>query len=95
MLCYVFRIGLAPFVQRGLVTTSSLLKATTNASGGDSGGGVKVEGSGKKGTSGKGTGKDGGNHLTCPKCGDPCTHVETFVCKYITLLSTSMSQRQV
>ncbi|GFG34981.1 hypothetical protein Cfor_01086 [Coptotermes formosanus] len=77
--CYVFRIGLAPFVQRGLVTTSSLLKAATNSPGGDSGGGVKVEGSGKKGTSGKGTGKDGGNHLTCPKCGDPCTHVETFV----------------
>lgn len=35
---------------------------------------------------GKGTGKGrgGGNnsHLSCPKCGDPCTHVETFVCKY-------------
>lgn len=22
------------------------------------------------------------NTLTCPKCGDPCTHVETFVCKW-------------
>ncbi|KAK7602893.1 hypothetical protein V9T40_006867 [Parthenolecanium corni] len=33
--------------------------------------------------SGKGTNKDkgGGNnsHLSCPKCGDPCTRVETFV----------------
>ncbi|XP_049836454.1 ATP-dependent Clp protease ATP-binding subunit clpX-like, mitochondrial isoform X2 [Schistocerca gregaria] len=27
---------------------------------------------------GSGKGKDGGQ-LTCPKCGDPCTHVETFV----------------
>lgn len=39
---------------------------------------------GSNGT-GKGTGKGkdgGGNHLSCPKCGDPCTHVETFVCKY-------------
>ncbi|XP_008553557.1 ATP-dependent Clp protease ATP-binding subunit clpX-like, mitochondrial isoform X2 [Microplitis demolitor] len=35
--------------------------------------------------SGNGNGKGGGggggkkNTLTCPKCGDPCTHVETFV----------------
>ncbi|XP_018429451.1 PREDICTED: ATP-dependent Clp protease ATP-binding subunit clpX-like, mitochondrial isoform X1 [Nanorana parkeri] len=36
-----------------------------------------VEGGGKKssGSSGKG----GGNQLRCPKCGDLCTHVETFV----------------
>ncbi|XP_068081594.1 ATP-dependent Clp protease ATP-binding subunit clpX-like, mitochondrial isoform X2 [Anabrus simplex] len=47
---------------------------------GESGGGtVKSEGGGKKGSSAKGTGKDGGDHLSCPKCGDPCTHVETFV----------------
>lgn len=33
------------------------------------------------------TGNGGGkkNTLTCPKCGDPCTHVETFVCKWIIL----------
>jgi len=37
-------------------------------------------------TSGSGSGKDNGkeppnkkNTLSCPKCGDPCTHVETFV----------------
>lgn len=37
-------------------------------------------------TNGAGSGKDGGkeppnkkNTLSCPKCGDPCTHVETFV----------------
>ncbi len=34
-------------------------------------------------TSDSGSGKDGGgNQLCCPKCGDPCTHVETFVSKY-------------
>jgi ATP-dependent Clp protease ATP-binding subunit ClpX len=64
------------------VTATSLLKAVTNTPGSDSGSGVRVEGGGKKGASNKGTGKDGGNHLTCPKCGDPCTHVETFVCEY-------------
>eukprot|EP00063_Salmo_salar_P056855 XP_014031690.1 PREDICTED: ATP-dependent Clp protease ATP-binding subunit clpX-like, mitochondrial isoform X1 [Salmo salar] len=34
-------------------------------------------GSGKRGGSG-GSGK-GGSQLRCPKCGDACTHVETFV----------------
>ncbi|XP_075230177.1 caseinolytic protease chaperone subunit isoform X3 [Lycorma delicatula] len=35
--------------------------------------------SGKKSAgSGDGKGKDG-NSLICPKCGEPCTHVETFV----------------
>uniref|UniRef100_A0AAZ3QGG3 ClpX-type ZB domain-containing protein n=1 Tax=Oncorhynchus tshawytscha TaxID=74940 RepID=A0AAZ3QGG3_ONCTS len=34
-------------------------------------------GSGKRGASG-GSGK-GGSQLRCPKCGDACTHVETFV----------------
>lgn len=79
----MFRIGAAPFVQRSLVTTSPLLKIVTSTPGGDSGGGGggKAEGGGKRGTSGKGTSKDGGNHLTCPKCGDPCTHVETFMRK--------------
>ncbi|XP_015198775.2 caseinolytic mitochondrial matrix peptidase chaperone subunit Xa isoform X1 [Lepisosteus oculatus] len=36
------------------------------------------EGSGKRSTGSGNSGK-GGNHLHCPKCGDPCTHVETFV----------------
>ncbi|KAL2093336.1 hypothetical protein ACEWY4_010648 [Coilia grayii] len=35
------------------------------------GGGKRLSGSG-------GSGK-GGSQLRCPKCGDPCTHVETFV----------------
>lgn len=43
------------------------------------------EGSGKRSSSGN-SGK-GGSQLRCPKCGDPCTHVETFVCEhYITVL---------
>ena len=29
-----------------------------------------------------GGGGGGGSQLRCPKCGSPCTHVETFVCKY-------------
>ena len=35
--------------------------------------------SGPSGGKGPGKGKDG--QLCCPKCGKPCTHVETFVCK--------------
>ncbi|XP_042157876.1 ATP-dependent Clp protease ATP-binding subunit clpX-like, mitochondrial isoform X1 [Oncorhynchus tshawytscha] len=46
---------------------------------GSSNGGKKNLSEGKRlpGSSG-GSGK-GGNQLHCPKCGDPCTHVETFV----------------
>ncbi|XP_059808804.1 caseinolytic mitochondrial matrix peptidase chaperone subunit Xa isoform X2 [Hypanus sabinus] len=32
----------------------------------------------KRSSGSSGSGK-GGNQLRCPKCGDPCTHVETFV----------------
>ena len=35
----------------------------------------KTPNGGKRGGSGK------GGQLCCPKCGEPCTHVETFVCK--------------
>lgn len=34
---------------------------------------------GGRGSGDKGKGGKKGNHLCCPKCGDPCTHVETFV----------------
>lgn len=40
-----------------------------------------TEAGGKRASGGGGSGK-GGSQLRCPKCGDPCTHVETFVCKY-------------
>ncbi|XP_035273225.1 caseinolytic mitochondrial matrix peptidase chaperone subunit Xa isoform X2 [Anguilla anguilla] len=36
------------------------------------------EGAGKRSASSGSSGK-GGSQLRCPKCGDPCTHVETFV----------------
>lgn len=39
---------------------------------------LKKTGSGNGTSRGSGQGRDG---LTCPKCGDPCVHVETFVCK--------------
>ncbi|XP_066503051.1 caseinolytic mitochondrial matrix peptidase chaperone subunit Xa isoform X2 [Hoplias malabaricus] len=44
---------------------------------GDGGKKSMSEGSGKRSNSG--TSGKGGNQLRCPKCGDPCTHVETFV----------------
>ncbi|CAG2056107.1 unnamed protein product [Timema podura] len=61
---------------RGLAVTPIFFKMGSSASE-DGGGPLKGEaGSGKKG--GNGPGKDG-ELLSCPKCGDPCTHVETFV----------------
>ncbi|XP_053369335.1 caseinolytic mitochondrial matrix peptidase chaperone subunit Xa isoform X2 [Clarias gariepinus] len=44
---------------------------------GDGGKKSVSEGSGKR--SGSGNSGKGGSQLRCPKCGDPCTHVETFV----------------
>ncbi|GFO37832.1 ATP-dependent clp protease ATP-binding subunit clpx-like protein [Plakobranchus ocellatus] len=38
-----------------------------------------ASGSGKGGSGDKGKGGKKSNQLCCPKCGDPCTHVETFV----------------
>ncbi|XP_071352690.1 ATP-dependent clpX-like chaperone, mitochondrial isoform X2 [Trachinotus anak] len=49
---------------------------TTKDSGSD--GGKKSISEGKRLSGSGGSGK-GGNQLRCPKCGDPCTHVETFV----------------
>ncbi|XP_039627289.1 caseinolytic mitochondrial matrix peptidase chaperone subunit Xa [Polypterus senegalus] len=37
------------------------------------------EGGGGKRSSGSGSSGKSGSQLRCPKCGDPCTHVETFV----------------
>ena len=60
-------------VTRSLTVGSTLGKAPSEPTppGKDNSGGVSSVGSGG--------GKK--NTLTCPKCGDPCTHVETFVCK--------------
>ncbi|XP_076589406.1 ATP-dependent clpX-like chaperone, mitochondrial isoform X2 [Chaetodon auriga] len=49
---------------------------TTKDSGSDSG--KKSISEGKRLSGSGGSGK-GGSQLRCPKCGDPCTHVETFV----------------
>ncbi|XP_033997936.1 ATP-dependent Clp protease ATP-binding subunit clpX-like, mitochondrial isoform X2 [Trematomus bernacchii] len=49
---------------------------TTKDSGSD--GGKKSVSEGKRLSGSGGSGK-GGSQLRCPKCGDPCTHVETFV----------------
>uniref|UniRef100_A0A8C4HDY2 ClpX-type ZB domain-containing protein n=1 Tax=Dicentrarchus labrax TaxID=13489 RepID=A0A8C4HDY2_DICLA len=45
---------------------------------GGSDGGKKSISEGKR-LSGSGGSGNGGSQLRCPKCGDPCTHVETFV----------------
>ncbi|XP_062402825.1 ATP-dependent Clp protease ATP-binding subunit clpX-like, mitochondrial isoform X2 [Sardina pilchardus] len=50
---------------------------TTKEGSGDGGKKSMTEG-GKRLSGSGGTGK-GGGQLRCPKCGDPCTHVETFV----------------
>ncbi|XP_044050366.1 ATP-dependent Clp protease ATP-binding subunit clpX-like, mitochondrial isoform X2 [Siniperca chuatsi] len=49
---------------------------TTKDSGSD--GGKKSISEAKRQSGSGGSGK-GGSQLRCPKCGDPCTHVETFV----------------
>ncbi|XP_053575326.1 ATP-dependent Clp protease ATP-binding subunit clpX-like, mitochondrial [Bombina bombina] len=49
---------------------------TTKDGSGDGNKKAVAEGSSKKSTGGSGK---GGNQLRCPKCGDLCTHVETFV----------------
>ncbi|XP_051917127.1 ATP-dependent Clp protease ATP-binding subunit clpX-like, mitochondrial isoform X2 [Hippocampus zosterae] len=49
---------------------------TTKDTGSD--GGKKSISEAKRASSSGGSGK-GGSQLRCPKCGDPCTHVETFV----------------
>ncbi|XP_075535729.1 caseinolytic protease chaperone subunit isoform X2 [Dermacentor variabilis] len=48
--------------------------------GGGSGSGVDKGSGGNSGVRGSaGGGSRGDGHLCCPKCGNPCTHVETFV----------------
>ncbi|XP_015606644.1 ATP-dependent Clp protease ATP-binding subunit clpX-like, mitochondrial isoform X2 [Cephus cinctus] len=62
---------------RSLVTTCALGKAPTEPTPPNKDAGVNNT----TATSSPGSGGGGGkkNTLTCPKCGDPCTHVETFV----------------
>ncbi|CAK1581359.1 unnamed protein product [Parnassius mnemosyne] len=65
---------------RPLSTCSALCKATTEQPPGQDGtphAPPKDTTTGQSG--GKKSGSSNGGVLTCPKCGDPCTHVETFV----------------
>ncbi|XP_052458670.1 ATP-dependent Clp protease ATP-binding subunit clpX-like, mitochondrial isoform X2 [Carassius gibelio] len=57
--------------------TSVYYAAKDGMKDGDGGKKSVGEGSGKRSSSSN-SGK-GGSQLRCPKCGDPCTHVETFV----------------
>lgn len=59
--------------QHRLITTSFWLCKAGPSSPTDSSG----SGKNRSTSSSKGTGKD--NHFCCPKCGNPCTNVETFV----------------
>jgi ATP-dependent Clp protease ATP-binding subunit ClpX len=62
---------------RSLITTGVLSKAPTEPTPpSNDGNSNSVTGVGTTGGGG-----DKKNNLICPKCGDPCTHVETFVCK--------------
>ena len=47
-----------------------------------SGGTDGVSKSGKGSDGNVGDKKGGGTQWWCPKCGEACTHVDTFVCKY-------------
>ncbi|XP_068881785.1 ATP-dependent Clp protease ATP-binding subunit clpX-like, mitochondrial isoform X2 [Aphelocoma coerulescens] len=73
--CSLKRIPLRNFSE-----TPAYFASKDGASKDGSGDGSKKsvgEGGGKK--SGSGSSGKGGNQLRCPKCGDLCTHVETFV----------------
>lgn len=76
---------------RGFKTTPRFLKTTigggTDGSFSNKGGdpnfidkNVKKSNGNSSNTSGSGKDKDGG--LNCPRCGDPCVPVDTFVRKY-------------
>jgi len=63
---------------RNLSTTSACSRTGKSSDGEDDKnvGSKKEGGKGAKGGGGKGGGKD---KLVCPKCGDPCEHISTFV----------------
>ncbi|XP_056115123.1 caseinolytic mitochondrial matrix peptidase chaperone subunit Xa isoform X2 [Rhinichthys klamathensis goyatoka] len=62
---------------RSFSETSVYFASKDGIKDGDGGKKSVGEGSGKRSSSNN-SGK-GGSQLRCPKCGDPCTHVETFV----------------
>ena len=88
---------MSPALDRSLLLPLSILPCRLHSSTSGDGGDTTEGNSGEKksasssGSSGSGTssgskngkGGDDKNQLCCPKCGDPCTHVETFVCKKV------------
>lgn len=72
-------------ITKSIVTSSCDHRIVVGSSGGDdqnvrgSNGGKVTGGVNGKNSSGGGGSKSG--MLRCPKCGNQCTHVETFVCK--------------
>uniref|UniRef100_A0A673GGD7 ATP-dependent Clp protease ATP-binding subunit clpX-like, mitochondrial n=1 Tax=Sinocyclocheilus rhinocerous TaxID=307959 RepID=A0A673GGD7_9TELE len=68
-------VHLPPFVRVRLFSQTAVCFTSKDGDGGKKGVG---EAGGKRASGAGGSGK-GGSQLRCPKCGDPCTHVETFV----------------
>uniref|UniRef100_A0A672QG58 Caseinolytic mitochondrial matrix peptidase chaperone subunit X n=1 Tax=Sinocyclocheilus grahami TaxID=75366 RepID=A0A672QG58_SINGR len=68
-------VHLPPFVRVRPFSQTAVCFASEDGDGGKKGVG---EAGGKRASGAGGSGK-GGSQLRCPKCGDPCTHVETFV----------------
>lgn len=58
---------------------SSSTKDPTNGNDKNGSSSSPTNGSSGNNNNNKDSGKDKKNTLSCPKCGDPCTHVETFV----------------
>ncbi|XP_034939050.1 ATP-dependent Clp protease ATP-binding subunit clpX-like, mitochondrial isoform X2 [Chelonus insularis] len=65
--------------KRSLATTCVLSKVPSEPTPPSKDIGNSTTGAIGSGNSGSGDGGGKKNTLTCPKCGDPCTHVETFV----------------
>uniref|UniRef100_A0A3B3Q9V7 Caseinolytic mitochondrial matrix peptidase chaperone subunit X n=1 Tax=Paramormyrops kingsleyae TaxID=1676925 RepID=A0A3B3Q9V7_9TELE len=63
-----------------LFSVTPVYSASKDGMSKDGDGGKKtISDAGGKRSAGSGGSGKGGAHLRCPKCGDPCTHVETFV----------------
>ncbi|ROJ24393.1 Leucine-rich repeat serine/threonine-protein kinase 2 [Anabarilius grahami] len=73
-------VHLPRFLHNRSFSQTAVCFASKESSPRDGDGGKKgvTEAGGKRASGGGGSGK-GGSQLRCPKCGDPCTHVETFV----------------
>ncbi|XP_052400074.1 ATP-dependent Clp protease ATP-binding subunit clpX-like, mitochondrial [Carassius gibelio] len=73
-------VHLPPFVRVRSFSQTAVCFASKDSTPRDGDGGKKGVGeAGGKRASGSGGSGKGGSQLRCPKCGDPCTHVETLV----------------